>query len=220
MQRGVSRTVKPAMAMKIHVKGDPDTNTLGDCPFCHRVLLTLDQKGIGYELGYVDFARKPEWLIEKSGGKVPVLQEGESYLPDSDKIVVYLEEKYPSPSMKSSVPVDVGEGLFPAFRGYLGAKVDEEPAKKAEMERILQKMESYLRAHGPLFGGETMNATDAALAPRLYHATVALKYYKKWELPAELTALAKYMQYIKTLPAWHKSDYGEESIIRSWSKPH
>ena len=31
---------------------------------------------------------------------------------------------------------------------------------------------------GPLFGGQALNATDASLAPKLYHVVVALKHYK------------------------------------------
>ena len=46
-------------------------------------------------------------LSEKSGGKVPVINSGDFWLPDSDKIVEYLEQKYPEPSMASSVPPEM-----------------------------------------------------------------------------------------------------------------
>ncbi len=69
------------------VKGDPKTKTLGDCkqlervlvfvtlfrwdsvflfragPFCHRALLTLEEKHANYTQDYVDFAEKPEWCV-------------------------------------------------------------------------------------------------------------------------------------------------------------
>ena len=69
------------------VKGDPKTKTLGDCkqqdgfpdfvtlfccdsvflfragPFCHRALLTLEEKHAKYTQDYVDFAEKPEWCV-------------------------------------------------------------------------------------------------------------------------------------------------------------
>jgi glutathione S-transferase len=35
---------------------------------------------------------------------VPVIKEGDMIMPDSDKIVVYLEDKFPEPSMKSKSP--------------------------------------------------------------------------------------------------------------------
>ena len=47
-------------------------------------------------------------LIEASGGKVPVIKGDDGVLlPDSDKIVVMLEEEVPQPSMASSVPPEM-----------------------------------------------------------------------------------------------------------------
>lgn len=34
-------------------------------------------------------------LLDVSGGKVPVIKDGDMVMPDSDKIVVYLEDKHP-----------------------------------------------------------------------------------------------------------------------------
>jgi hypothetical protein len=55
-------------------------------------------------------------LQEKSGGKVPLVNDGDFWLPDSDKIVEWLEQQHPQPSMASSVPADVTAGFFGAFR--------------------------------------------------------------------------------------------------------
>jgi hypothetical protein len=30
-------------------------------PFCHRVLLTLETKGVPYDMSYIDFNDKPKW---------------------------------------------------------------------------------------------------------------------------------------------------------------
>lgn len=54
-------------SMTCWVKGDPQAQVLGDCPYCHRVLLTLEEKGIGYQKDYIDFANKPDWLLEVGG---------------------------------------------------------------------------------------------------------------------------------------------------------
>lgn len=97
-----------AAELKIWVKGVPATKTLLDCPFCHRVLLTAEAKKVPYDLGYIDFAAKPDWLAEKSGGKVPVINQGDDFwMPDSDAIVEWLEAKFPAPSMKSSAPPEL-----------------------------------------------------------------------------------------------------------------
>jgi hypothetical protein len=49
-------------------------------------------------------------------------------------------------------------------------------AKKDAFLAELTKINTYLAQHGPLFGGEALNETDAATAPKLYHASVALKH--------------------------------------------
>ncbi|GLC33553.1 Glutathione S-transferase dhar1 [Pleodorina starrii] len=206
----------------VYVKGDPTTKTLGDCPFCHRALLTFERKKVPYTMEYIDFANKPAWLQEASGGKVPVIkEEGQSYMPDSDVIVVHLEEKYPQPSMKSSVPPEIGAKLFPAFRGSLMGPTEEQEDKKALLVSELKAVNDYLEAHkeqGPLFGGQQINATDAAVAPKLYHIIVALKHFKNWDMPPEFAAINKYMEAIKLLPEWQNTDYGELQIIKGWQR--
>lgn len=54
-------------SMTCYVKGDPENQVLGDCPFCHRVLLTLEEKELEYEKDYIDFNNKPDWLLEVGG---------------------------------------------------------------------------------------------------------------------------------------------------------
>lgn len=39
-----------------------------------------------------------------------------------------------------------------------------------------------------------------------------------WEIPAELSAVRGYLDYIKTLPAWKRVDYGPEAIIKGWER--
>ncbi|GIL83292.1 hypothetical protein Vretifemale_12128 [Volvox reticuliferus] len=206
----------------VYVKGDPVANKLGDCPFCHRVLLTYERKKVPYTMEFIDFANKPAWLQEASGGKVPVIKEdGKPYMPDSDVIVVHLENEYPEPSMKSSVPPEIGAKLFPAFRGVLMGPPEEQAEKQALLVSELKAINDYLEAHqaeGPLFGGQQINATDAAVSPKLYHTIVALKHFKGWELPEEFVAIRRYMQAIKQLPEWQKTDYEEATLIKGWEK--
>jgi glutathione S-transferase len=209
-----------ANKLSVIVKGDPKANTLADCLFCHRVLLTLETKKVPYGLEFIDFDDKPEWLMTASGGKVPVMREGETLMPDSDKIVVYLEEKFPSPSMKPTAPAELGSKLFPAFRQYLFSQTAEEEAeKKAAFDAELKTVNDYLSSHkGPLFGGDHMDATDAAVAPKLYHALTALPHFKKYVMPAEYTAIIKYMEAVKQLPGWKNTDYGTDLIIKGWTR--
>jgi glutathione S-transferase len=65
---------------------------------CHRVELFLSLLGLEYELVEVDFAngahKTPAFLAMNPFGQIPVLQDGELTLADSNAILVYLEAKY------------------------------------------------------------------------------------------------------------------------------
>eukprot|EP00878_Enallax_costatus_P001565 GHUV01001716.1.p1 GENE.GHUV01001716.1~~GHUV01001716.1.p1 ORF type:complete len:246 (+),score=69.50 GHUV01001716.1:81-818(+) len=212
-------SVRTMASLKVYVKGDPATNTLLDCPFCQRVLLTAEVKHIPYTKEYIDFDHKPEWLQERSGGKVPLINDGDFWLADSDEIVKYFEQKYPEPSMASHISADVTSGFFGAFRGLLFAKPEEAAEKKQAFVAELGKIEAYLAAHGPYFGGDHMDATDASMAPKMYHALTALGHFKGLKLDEEkFPAVSKYRALLQENPAWKATDYGQEAVIKGWAK--
>jgi glutathione S-transferase len=71
-------------------------------PFCHRALLTLEEKAVPYVPVYVDFNAKPQWLLDANpAGTVPLLREQgtEPWILDSGVIVNFLEEKFPDPPL-------------------------------------------------------------------------------------------------------------------------
>lgn len=65
---------------------------------CHRVELLLSLLGLPYELVDVDLAKgehkRPEFLARNPFGQVPVIEDGEVVLADSNAIMVYLEGRY------------------------------------------------------------------------------------------------------------------------------
>ncbi len=65
---------------------------------CHRVELFLSLLGLPCELVDVDLAagehRKPAFLARNPFGQVPVIEDGEVTLADSNAILVYLEARY------------------------------------------------------------------------------------------------------------------------------
>lgn len=56
-------TAKPL----VYVKGDPEAHKLLDCPFSHRVLLAMEEKGLERDLYYVDEYKKQEDFLKASG---------------------------------------------------------------------------------------------------------------------------------------------------------
>lgn len=65
---------------------------------CHRVELLLSLLGLPYELVDIDTAKRahksPEFLAKNAFGQVPVIEDGDVTLADSNAILVYLEARY------------------------------------------------------------------------------------------------------------------------------
>ncbi|KAK9845731.1 hypothetical protein WJX81_000762 [Elliptochloris bilobata] len=212
---------------EVYVKGQE--NKLGDCPFCHRVLLTLHEKHVPFTEKYVDLSNKPQWLLEVNPpkGSVPVLKDlvSDKWVPDSAAIVDLLEERFPRPPMgKSDAGPDVGSEVFSSFLGYLKDDSNELDKRRGFFIKELEKLGAYLREHGPFLGGAAPNAADAALAPKLYHAKHALKHYKDFDMPVEcnasgeLEAVQEYLDRWEERDSWKQSYYTPEQVVEGWKK--
>jgi chloride intracellular channel protein 1 len=71
------------------------------------------------------------------------------------------------------------------LRNLLFAKPEEVNEKKGAFVAELTKLNNFLAQGGPFFGGAHLDATDASLAPKLYHALVALGHFKGLTLDAD-----------------------------------
>jgi glutathione S-transferase len=76
------------------------------CPYCARVRIVVAEKAVELERVEVDLSDRPGWLLELNppAGRVPVLQNG-LVLPESEVIMAYLEELYPSPPLLPDDPL-------------------------------------------------------------------------------------------------------------------
>lgn len=83
-------------------------------PFYRKVLVTLNEKGLDYEVeALVPIPKTPELLAMNPLGKIPILKEDDLVLPDSSVIAAYLERSHPeSPSIYPSDPATLGRALF------------------------------------------------------------------------------------------------------------
>ncbi|KAF8398987.1 hypothetical protein HHK36_014852 [Tetracentron sinense] len=143
------------------VKASATTPTkLGDCPFTQRVLLTLEEKHLPYDIKLIDLANKPEWFLKiNPEGKVPVVKLDEKWIADSDVITQSLEEKYPDPPLVT-------------------------PPEKASVYVVHCLLWEFdLLFKGPFVNGKEVSAVDLALGPKLYHLEISLGHYKEWSVP-------------------------------------
>ncbi|KAH7672682.1 Glutathione dehydrogenase (ascorbate) protein [Dioscorea alata] len=197
--------------------GDPDT--LGDCPFSQRVLLTLEEKKVPYEMKLINVSDKPEWFLEISPeGKVPVLQShGGEWVPDSDVITQIIEEKYPSPSLVTPPAcASVGSKIFPSFVKFLLSNDPSDGSEQALVDE-LHGLDEHLKEHGPFINGENISAVDLSLAPKLFHMEIALDHFKGWKVPEDLTNLHEYMKLLFNRESFIKTKPTKEHLIAGWA---
>uniref|UniRef100_A0A0D6QZ45 GST N-terminal domain-containing protein n=2 Tax=Araucaria cunninghamii TaxID=56994 RepID=A0A0D6QZ45_ARACU len=191
--------------------------TPGDCPFCQRVMLTLEEKHVPYNTRLVDLSNKPDWLFEISPeGKVPVIKLDDKWIPDSDVITRMLEEKYPNPSLET--PPDkasVGSKIFPAFIKFLMTPTGD--TEKVLLEE-LRALNEHLKANGPFINGTDVCAADLSLAPKLFHMETALGHFRSWSVPEEFTYVNNYTKALFSRESFAKTKPLKEDVIAGWSK--
>lgn len=207
------------MALEVCVKaavGAPDV--LGDCPFSERVVLTLEEKKVPYQIHLIDVSNKPKWFLEVNPeGKVPVIKLDDKWVADSDVIVGLLEEKYPDPSLSPNPEfASVGSKIFSAFVNFLTSKDPNDGTEQALLDE-LKALDDHLKSHGPYVCGEKVTAVDLSLAPKLYHLETALGHFKGWSVPENLTHVRNYMKSLFSRESFEKTKAAKEYVIAGWA---
>ncbi|MED6159857.1 Glutathione S-transferase dhar3, chloroplastic [Stylosanthes scabra] len=208
----------PSAPFEICVKASVTTpNKLGDCPFCQRVLLTLEEKHLPYDPKFVDLTNKPEWFLNiNAEGKVPVIKLDEKWVSDSDIITQILEEKYPSPPLVTPPEkATAGSKIFSTFIGFLKSKDPNDGTEQALLSE-LSSFNDYLKENGPFVNGKDISAADLSLGPKLYHLEIALGHYKKWQVPGSLQYLKSYMKDIFSRESFIKTRAQPQDVIEGW----
>ncbi|GAA0160626.1 transferase [Lithospermum erythrorhizon] len=212
------RMSAPMAPIEICVKESITTpNKLGDCPFTQRVLLTLEEKHLPYDMKFVDLNNKPEWFLKLNpDGKVPLIKLDEQWKSDSDVITEALEEKFPQPSLTTPPEkVSVGSKIFSTFIGFLKIKDPSDGTEEALLNE-LNALNDYLKDNGPFINGNEVSAADLSLGPKLYHMEIALGHYKKWLVPDSLPNLKSYMKSIFARDSFVKTRAQTEDVIEGW----
>ncbi|GAB2226299.1 hypothetical protein Droror1_Dr00022101 [Drosera rotundifolia] len=206
--------------LEILVKGSVTNPTkLGDCPFCQRVLLTLEEKQLPYETKLVDLTNKPEWFLKiNPDGKVPVIKLDEKWIADSDVITQTLEEKYPDPPLATPPEkASVGSKIFSSFIGFLKSKDPGDGTEQALLNE-LSSFNDYIKENGPFINGKDISAADLSLGPKLFHLEISLGHYKNWRIPDSLSHLKFYMKSVFSRDSFVKTTAAREDVILGWKK--
>ena len=153
-----------------------DTN--GWCPFCERVWIALEAKGVAYDEVLIDLRNKPAWFLELvPTGLVPAIKHTDTgeLVWESLDIMAKLEEWFPeAPPFASDIGAQaVGEAVVTAGAGWVyGANnasltAAEKAGREASFYAALDAMDAHLADAGPLLLGSHLTAPDAVVAPML-----------------------------------------------------
>jgi len=175
------------------------------CPFVQRSVIVLKEKGVDFDITYIDLKDPPDWFKEISPlGKVPVLRVGDTVLFESAVIMEYLDEVNP-PSLHPADPlrkaqnrawVEFASTLFMAQFNMLMCKGQEE-SEKAEQEMRGKFAQLEQQITGPLFNGDTFSLIDAAYAPLF----MRLAMLEQWHPLGMLEQLPKVQKWSESLLA-------------------
>lgn len=150
------------------------------CPFVQRSAIALHEKGVEFDITFIDLANKPDWFLKLSPlGKVPLLEitDGDQVdvLFESAAILEYIDE-VTSPRLHPEDPVErarhraliqIGSGLAaPGWLMYTVATEEQSRAQVAKARKILQIFEDRI-GEGPFWGGERFTQVDASMTPFL-----------------------------------------------------
>lgn len=149
----------------------------------------LLKKGIRYNVKPTLPTGKPEWLLEKHGGKLPALVHKGVSMTDSLAIAEYIEKTFPHSSLTRQGAYSYQEvlekasGFFPSLSAYIKNKdAEKDPELLAAVNAQLDLLDDILRSTpGQYFCGIELTLADLYILPQLFHAMVTMDHFKDVE---------------------------------------
>lgn len=164
------------------------------CPFVQRSIITLREKGVDFDITYIDLNSPPDWFKAISPlGKVPLLKveiDGkQDVLFESAVIAEFVDEVTPDPLMPADPVQRAVNRAWIAFASdcqdayyTLTNAIDEaalDAANKTLGQRFAQ-LEAKL-GDGPYFNGPRLSLVDAAFAPLFMRLELLSEERPSWD---------------------------------------
>lgn len=167
------------------------------CPFVQRSVILLKEKGIDFDIEFIDVYNPPEWFLKLSPtGKVPILQVEDVVLFESAVISEYLDEVYPK-SLHPADPlikaqnrawIEYTSALYMDSFNLLMAKTKDDVGKVVEtLNTNLSGLQNAIK-ETPWFNGEIFSLVDIAAAPFFVRAAF-FKENSQFDLLADYAEL-------------------------------
>eukprot|EP00761_Pharyngomonas_kirbyi_P014006 gb/GECH01014036.1/.p1 GENE.gb/GECH01014036.1/~~gb/GECH01014036.1/.p1 ORF type:complete len:245 (+),score=42.58 gb/GECH01014036.1/:1-735(+) len=148
------------------------------CPFVQRSVITLLDKGVDFNIKFIDLKNKPDWFLKLSPlGKVPILRVNDNQiLFESAVINEYLDEAEGTSSLSSDLFSKAQERAWIEFsttpmmllhKLFLAETQEDYNKHRDEFINKFQTMENYnpCPVQTPYFKGDQLSLVDAAYAP-------------------------------------------------------
>ena len=221
--QGILKEASPKTTPKKVLTFYRDSN--GWCPFCERVWLALEIKGIPYEERLITLIDPPSWFHDMvPTGRVPAIliydeQSDKSSLPDqrtliweSETILKALDTLFPEtvPLMSLDIPkFEEGKALIEkvkakgtAYAGFPPSTSikDEDTAKqKKEFESVLDELDAFIAANGgPFILGSKVSGVDCLIT----------SWFERWYYQLPITLGVNIMEGRPNLLKWFREGMG------------
>ena len=188
------------------------------CPFVQRVAITLEYKGIDYDIEYIDLANPPDWFIAISPlKKVPLLIVDGTVIFESAVINEYIDEVYPPKLHPEDSLMKAINRSWIEFCNNISLYTFQLTIKdkKNEFEDTLEALlndfdlvEDYLKGK-PFFNGEQFSLVDSSYAPVFQRLEFLTQIYKPIINPVRYPKLSKWKDNLLSLKAVKRSTVGE-----------
>ncbi|XP_029469341.1 chloride intracellular channel protein 3 [Rhinatrema bivittatum] len=223
------------LKIELFVKASDDGESIGNCPFCHRIFMTLMLKGAPFTLTTIDLKRAPEVLKNLAPGSQPpfLLYNGE-VKTDTNKIEEFLEEMLAPPNFPYLAPrykesYTAGNDIFHKFSAYIKNPVsNQDDALQKNLLRSLLKLDKYLctpleyelksepqlqESRRKFLDGDTITLADCSLLPKLHIIRTVCKYYRQFDIPKDLKGVSRYLSNTAELKEFKYTCPSTEEIL-------
>ncbi|CAL8107977.1 unnamed protein product [Calicophoron daubneyi] len=157
------------------------------CPFTERVLYTVHQHKISYDLVPIALASKPDWFLRMCPtGKVPMLMNNGDKLVESDLIMQFMDQLRGEQVSLLSVcgtdkfrqTVELAGQFFKPVRALM-YQVSYDPQTEHDLRSACEQVNSTVK--GDFYDGNELSLADFAIFPMVDRLEVALGRLKGTE---------------------------------------
>jgi glutathione S-transferase len=201
-------------------------------PNVRKAQVALEHKGLDYELvNTFPGTKTPEYLAISPLGLIPGFEDGDFKVSDSNIIMEYLDERYPSKPILPSNPEDrararwynayAADKLFPLIWILVNGRTKEEYRTGSHPEELVQETKNetlpdaldYLEAQLPGTGMffDTLSIADIGIVSIL--CSVKLAGFASVFDPSRFPKLSAYVDAVTALPEFVKLAEAEKDLV-------